>query len=247
MNFRQRCSFRSNLQNSSAKWITHTQTSVSAFSANGSDTAAAEDVFMSLPFTLYISRGSSHVLRQLRCSWRRQASDPVMALILPSRCRECNYSSHNYCSSRCTAGRWVQILSSAALGKRKKKISRALLKWRNPLRGPFKLSNWKIMHWNPLEVTWRFHFVIDSSVCVVSAALFTVSIKKLFVHLTFHQSEYHSGFLQQTHLNEEIHFDDKSKILLSLSFEGFGAILGFYGLALRWKILWRNEGFLLYY
>lgn len=38
---------------------------------------------------------------------------------------------------------------------------------------------------------------------------------------------------------------NKYKTCLSLSFEGFGAILGFYGLALRWKILWRNEGFLL--
>lgn len=61
--------------------------------------------------------GCSRVLRLVICSWRRQAPDPMMALILPNRCRECNYCSHNYYSSQCTVGCWVHILPNASLEK----------------------------------------------------------------------------------------------------------------------------------
>lgn len=63
-----------------------------------------EDIFLAATLHTVHTQQASHVLRLTKCSWRRQASDPMMALILPNRCRECNYCSYNYHSSQCTAG-----------------------------------------------------------------------------------------------------------------------------------------------
>lgn len=97
---------------------TFAQTFVNSFGMKGCDSTVEGRHF---PIAaLYRVHRVSSAFTKIDWLFLEQYSDPLMALILPGRCRKRNYCSQNNYSSRRTAGHEAQILSDLCLFFKKK-------------------------------------------------------------------------------------------------------------------------------